>query len=147
MRSAVCARKRIASASSSGSAVARCRKAAIRLRRSRNTVTSSSAQARTITGIGASPQRPASAQLRDAPEHLGEEALLERAQQGVLVGEARVEAADRRAGAPRDLGHRGVGEALLEDQLLGRAEQALLRAFAAGLLRLAQIGSRFRIGF
>src|SRR5262249_35662774 len=64
---------------------------------------------------------------------LAEEALLERAQELVLVADARVEAADRRAGAAGDLGHRDLGEPVLLDQRLGRVEQAVERALAARL--------------
>src|SRR5207237_10196592 len=73
-------------------------------------------------------------QLRPAVRHVDEVSLLERPKQLVRVPEAGVEAAHRRARAPRDLGDRDRRMALLLDEDLGRVEEALEGALAARLL-------------
>src|SRR5581483_2666867 len=66
-----------------------------------------------------------------------EEALLERAQELVLVAEPAVEAADRRPGACDHGRDRQPGETALGDQGLGGFEEAVERALAARLLGTA----------
>jgi hypothetical protein len=57
------------------------------------------------------------------PPPLLEDALVETAQQRLLVGEAGVEGADRRAGPLRQLRDRGLLEAALAQQALGGDQQ------------------------
>ena len=104
-------------------------------RRSRVEFTSSATAASTMSAVEAFSQRRASASASTRCKSSMKVALLERAQQLVLVAEAGVEAAHRRAGAPRDLRDRDRRVALLLDQRLGGVEQALQRALAARLLR------------
>ncbi len=68
------------------------------------------------------------------PPLLLEEALLERAQQLVLVAKARIEPAHRGARAAHDLGDRNVSGAALLDQPLGRVEQPVQRPLRPRLL-------------
>ena len=70
-------------------------------------------------------------------ERLLDEALVERDEQRVLVAEARVERAHRRARAARDLGDPGVLPRLLGEDRLGRIEDPRERQLAARLLRRA----------
>ena len=120
--------------------MARTRNAAIMWRRSRVTLTSSATAASTISVVDGVLPAPRVGERLDTLRELDEVPFLERAQQLVLVAEAGVEAAHRRAGAARDLGNRDRRVPLLLDQRFGGVEQPLQRALAARLLGTADRG-------
>ena len=76
-------------------------------------------------------------ELVPQPAALLEEAVVDVGEERVLVGEARVEGAHRRAGATGDLGDRRLFELAVAEQLDGGLEEAVERRAATGLLRRA----------